>query len=84
MLFKFKDRKGPDPRIIARRKAMGLPALPEIETGSPEIVYPGRIQCPACGERLTVSPYFKTEEALTLHQQECRRMRREIIVVRRA
>lgn len=83
MIFKFKDRHGVDPRIIKRRKALGLEALPEIEVSGPEVVYPGRVECPACGERLTTSPYLKKEDALRIHQSGCPRMRREIIVVKR-
>lgn len=82
MRFKFKDKRGIDPRLIARRKARGLSALPEIELSSPEVVYPGRIYCPACGQKLTVSPYLKKEDALAIHQAGCQRVKREIIVVR--
>lgn len=82
MLVKIKDKRRPDPRIIERRRKAGLPPLPEIEEEGPEIVYPGKVFCPACQQMFAVSPYIRPEEGLALHQEECRRMKREIIVVR--
>jgi len=80
--FKFKDKKGVDPRLIARRRARGLPDLPPPVEEDFKIVYPGRIRCEACGQKITISPYFNPADALKLHQAECRRFKREIIVVR--
>jgi len=82
MFFKVKGKRGIDPRLIEKRKAQGLSPLPEIELAAPEVIYPGRVYCPACGQKLTVSPYLKKEDALAIHQAGCPRMKREIIVVR--
>ncbi len=82
MIWRFKDKKGvPDPRVIERRKRLGLTPLPEIDYTT-ERLYPHRAYCPACGQKYAVNPDMDLKMVEELHNSACPRMRREIIVVR--